>query len=107
MLDIIKPFLLPFIPSLDTSLSSSIFPYSSTTSSTSLPSPYISSLLLTTPSFYPILPFNYNVSYNKVFQALKERKSFLYLSLNSFPYTFLKVLRPPFINILISIISTS
>jgi len=117
--DIQEAFPPIFTPSLDTSLSSIIVPSSITPpvslispisliSSTPLISPtLITSLSPSTPSFYPILPYDYNISYKEVRQALIERKSFSCPGLDSFPYAFLKALGPSFINILVSIISTS
>ena len=117
--DIQEAFPPIFTPSLDTSLSSIIVPSSITPpvspispisliSSTPLISPtLITSLSPSTPSFYPILPYDYNISYEEVRQALIERKSFSCPGLDSFPYAFLKALGPSFINILVSIISTS
>jgi hypothetical protein len=58
------------------------------------------------PSFYPVLLYDYSVSYKEVRQTLKERKSYSCPSLDAFPYTFLKALGPLLINILVSIITT-
>ena len=59
------------------------------------------------PSFYPVLLYDYSVSYKEVRQTLKERKSYSCLSLDTFPYALLKALSPLLINILVSIITTS
>ena len=67
----------------------------------------ISSLSPSSSSFYPVLPYNYTVSFKEVQQAFRERKSYSYYRLDTFPYTFLKALSPPFINILVSIIFIS
>jgi len=117
--------------SLSSPSSSSLFPISSSSLSSplSIPPPISSSstctstststststytsalptttLSPTTPSFYPVLPFDYSVSFEEVRQALKERKSFSCPGLDTYPYAFLKALGSPFINILVSIIST-
>ena len=134
--DITHAFPPTYTPSLDTSLStisssspssSSLFPISSSslssplsillpissssTSTSTSTSTYTSTsptttLSPTTPSFYPVLPFDYSVSFEEVKQALKETKSFSCPGLDSYPYAFLKALGSPFINILVSIIST-
>ena len=119
--DITEPFPPSFNPSLDTSLStdstastsafaSSSEPLllsSSVSSLTSTVQPTCNSPLLpTTPALYPVLPFDYSISYEEVLQALKERKSYSCPGIDSFPYAFLKALGPPLINILVSVIST-
>ena len=107
--DIQEAFPPIFTPSLDTSLSftlpdSTLLPVSSTSSVSPLS---VLSLSPLSSSFYPVLPYDYNISYEEVRQALKERKSYSCPGLDTFSYAFLKALGPPFINILVSIISTS